>query len=740
VSARKRKAAKPAAPARAVPAVARPIGLLLVLFIAGGFVWHAVQWQFTQDDAYISLRYARNLVDGHGLVFNPGERVEGYSNFTWTLLLALFLKLGAPAVEASRWLGILFGTLAVVTAAKLARALEGRWGAASVGTALLVAATPAFAMWSTGGLETALYSFLVTAGLERGMAPGVGPRGRLFAPILLCLAALSRPDGPLVFVLWFALRTLDTLRGTGPLADPSGRRGLLRDLAIFGGPLVPYAIWKVAYYGDLLPNTYYAKAGLSAVYVRRGFDYALDYFRSYGARGIAPALALLAMARQGSRGVEARLLAIWLGVAAYIVVIGGDVLYLHRFWLPILPIGAVLVARGGTSLVGWVLPGRKTAPLVATVAFAALAWFGFRHNLDVTNQRRTTETLFVAKMKATGEWLKSHLPPDASVATTTIGAVAYSSGLDVIDMLGLTDREVAHHPEMFDGLTDTWREVKYNAASVLRREPDAILFSTDVRPSSAAERALYLYRSFHDSYYSLYYRANPAREQMQTVFLRRKDAPPFHGDRVQVDNYDFIEDYIQAHIEKGRNHDEQAALRLFDKAIELGPRNFPAAREWRAVTLCDLDDPRAEAALRAVVDEDPFATVAMGRLGLWYVRHGRLDDAEPLLRKLTEVNPGDSTGWAGLGEIFRQRGQYEQAATFMKRALAEWSTNAGELLGLANIATHLRDLDLARRCLNGVLALQPTGDAADAARGGLRALDAIRSGRISIEQVLENSR
>lgn len=43
---------------------------------------------FLTDDAFISFRYARNLVEGHGLVYDLGEYVEGYSNFLWVLELA----------------------------------------------------------------------------------------------------------------------------------------------------------------------------------------------------------------------------------------------------------------------------------------------------------------------------------------------------------------------------------------------------------------------------------------------------------------------------------------------------------------------------------------------------------------------------------------------------------------------------------------------------------------------------
>ena len=54
------------------------------------------------DDVFISLRYAENLAAGRGLVFNPGERVEGYSNFAWTVLLAVPAWLGAAKSDLAR--------------------------------------------------------------------------------------------------------------------------------------------------------------------------------------------------------------------------------------------------------------------------------------------------------------------------------------------------------------------------------------------------------------------------------------------------------------------------------------------------------------------------------------------------------------------------------------------------------------------------------------------------------------
>jgi len=112
--------------------------LLLVILLLAAF--QALRFFVPVDDAYISYRYAENLAAGRGLVFDPGERVEGYSNFLWVILLALSRILGAPIPAASLWLGLFLTLGTLVVAADLGRRLapDSRWG--GVPAALLLAA------------------------------------------------------------------------------------------------------------------------------------------------------------------------------------------------------------------------------------------------------------------------------------------------------------------------------------------------------------------------------------------------------------------------------------------------------------------------------------------------------------------------------------------------------------------------------------------------------------------------
>ena len=104
----------------------RPTNLSVILLLAAAVLFCAHAWtyrEWTEDDAFISFRYAKNLADGQGLVFNPGERVEAYSNFSWVLLQSAALKAGLDPETASKALGLLAGLAALVFSWLLARGL-----------------------------------------------------------------------------------------------------------------------------------------------------------------------------------------------------------------------------------------------------------------------------------------------------------------------------------------------------------------------------------------------------------------------------------------------------------------------------------------------------------------------------------------------------------------------------------------------------------------------------------------
>ena len=294
------------------------------------------------DDAFISFRYADNLVDGLGLVFNAGERVEGYTNLLWTLFIALGLRLGSdPEVWAVVW-GLLFwaGTLILLAMATRRNDADGR---PTLPLAAMAAAVHLeLATFATGGLETPLFTFLVLAGFVL-LRDAVTTRRAVQAGLVVGLAALTRPDGAVFFVVglpylvWVARPALHRVAGFA---------------GAFASLWIPMTLWRLSYYGDWLPNTYYAKSA-DLAWWSQGFTYLGLYFAKYWMLLLAfPALGLLAWrARATTGGAEPcrrsfREASLALGMAgAYGVLVarvGGDFMF-ARLLLPVTPLLLVVI-------------------------------------------------------------------------------------------------------------------------------------------------------------------------------------------------------------------------------------------------------------------------------------------------------------------------------------------------------------------------------------------------------------
>lgn len=446
--------ANPVAPGPAGHRLGLPVLVLGLLALA----WSC---RFVQDDAFISFRYARNLVEGHGLVFNPGEPVEGYTNFLWTLLVAGGLALGLDPVPVALGLGLAAHALTLLATARLAhRILPGPADALlAVG---LVGTLPSVAAWATGGLETSLDTALATVGLA--LAAGEGGRARApLASLVAGLAVLNRPDGALlagVVLGSLALEPPDRGGGPGPF-----RRGAA--LVLPAAALVlPWLAFKLRVYGTLVPNTFHAKAA--------GSDWGLGlawvglFLASSLWLVLVPVLlrALPTLVAAGPPGSGALVLYPVLRLA-YLARVGGDFME-FRLLVPALPaLGVALV---------WLARAWAVRPLVRHgIPFLVLAGSlhhasTFAHSPLRLGRPETVRGLAGQEVVTYPEWsgietvaeLAAHLsdpaqdwtgvgralarlgaPPDLRVAGTAIGALGWESRLRILDMHGLTDPEVA---------------------------------------------------------------------------------------------------------------------------------------------------------------------------------------------------------------------------------------------------------------------------------------------------------
>jgi arabinofuranosyltransferase len=216
---------------------------------------------FLSDDSLISLRYARRLLDGAGLTWTDGHRVEGYSNLLWILAVAFVGRLGVDLIDAARLLGVLSTVIVMFSLAwwNFRRATSPllwaqTWLPAIVGLSFLAFAQP-MAVWSIGGLEQPLLCALLAISLPLSfqLLDRNGPEDRRarWLSLTLGLICLTRPDG-----IVFPAVTIATLLVTGWL---SGRTAVVRHaLVAAAGPAICFAgqlIFRLAYYGEWVPNT-----------------------------------------------------------------------------------------------------------------------------------------------------------------------------------------------------------------------------------------------------------------------------------------------------------------------------------------------------------------------------------------------------------------------------------------------------------------------------------------------------
>jgi arabinofuranosyltransferase len=422
---------------------------------------HALYFDHTADDAYISFRYAQNLARGHGLVWNVGERVMGYSNPLWVWLLALGEWLGVGSPLGARVLGVLtsFATLALM-AAHFAR-VSPRLLPAAVALSL-VAANGVVALWTFGGLEGPLLNLLLVRAvlLAIELDPRAKPRAWLELGGCLGLCGMTRPEA----IIYAAPVCLFLLVRRVPLA----RVAMVASVAaaLYAGLLV----WQYAYYGDPLPNTYYAKKQfLSWPLIARGLEYTELYLKAY--LGL-PLLVCLVWSwprvRQGaSRGLLP--LAIVLTFALFYLSIGGDALVYFRMWQVTVPLVALLSAElverlqaSSAARAGSLSYGLTGVLLLMSLPASFVGY-------DIDYLRRDDQHLQNLKLAARS---LRRLPPDTVVAANVVGILGYESGLPVLDMLGLNDRHIAQAPGKQLGLP---AHESHDGGYVLSREPDLIV-------------------------------------------------------------------------------------------------------------------------------------------------------------------------------------------------------------------------------------------------------------------------
>jgi len=454
------------------PSCLAVLGAAVLILVALSYSYYA----FTIDDAYISLRYARNLASGHGLVFSADGTapVEGYTNFLWVVLESALFLLNlqtSSIVHAIKIIGILFGAGVVLGTYTLIRIATDDGRLAALG-ALLLGSVPQLSFWAVGGLETTMYMFWLVLGINFYLYERRLRAHHAVSMVSFLLMSLTRPEGVFfvgLLVSWELLNTMRLQRGN---ERTSSLQRLLSGVAIFAVGFGAYFAWRYGYYGFILPNTFYARSGAVGVpHIARRL------------REMTPFLAyLLPLAGIAWFGCLRRWDTTWRGQDLFVfslVVLFGFCFAPRREWmpgfryeLPLVPIlvcfvslgiGRLFAQNGGWDEVSWDERMRRYGLVGCLGGFILFAATGLHQEVRYsTNLERAHVAL--------GKWLHTYAPGDASYAGWDMGAVPFYSELpSIIDI----------HPEGILNTDTTHRG--YDVAHTLSLKPSFLVLPTEPR-------------------------------------------------------------------------------------------------------------------------------------------------------------------------------------------------------------------------------------------------------------------
>jgi arabinofuranosyltransferase len=437
----------------------------------GALVAHALAClPYFPDDSYISLRYAKRLANGSGLTWTDGERVEGYSNLLWVLLISAVGFFAKGFVVTARVVGVVCAAASIAAVfwahrvTRPARALSGLFGG------LAIASSGAVAAYAIAGLEQPLIAALLAWSLVLTY-PTVdeSARGQPWAAaIAFGLLAVTRADG-LLFGVGAAFALIVAL-GVRRAWKPA-----LTLLTVTAAFVAAQLAFRLAYYDAWVPNTYHAKVAFTEQRLREGLKY-LDTALPL-LTGLLVMAAAAFVVSSFDRRVRRRailLATVALTWSAYLVAIGGDFFWQHRHIVPLVPVLALL----GAEFIAWALSRRRWQwALGWGLSGAALVHLADAARKDPQHQHAKNDRWHFGGRQV-GAFLRYAFTEQRPLlAVDAAGCLPFFYQLPALDMLGLTDRHIASHPPPGFGSGFLGHELG-DGKYVLSRKPDLIAFWT----------------------------------------------------------------------------------------------------------------------------------------------------------------------------------------------------------------------------------------------------------------------
>jgi len=444
-----------------------PFGLILLVYLiyAGvyiyktSFIVNGERYFVLFDDAMISMRYAKNLANGYGPVWNPGEApVEGYTNPLWVTFMAFFHLFPIPASKMSLPIQISGALLLAANLVYVKRITSTL--SKNIIVPILAMILTAFYMplnnWGLQGMEVSVLVLITTISVWMSIQ---SLRDNRFSPwiyILLGIGTLVRIDMAVPYLVIFGYLLITDTKNR--------KKNLIWGLGLLVIFILSQTLFRFWYYGDIFPTTYYLKMEGFPLVIRitRG----LYVFTKFALQMNWVLLLLPFLIFLFHRNRATLLLAlIILGQFAYSIYVGGDAWEHHggsnRYISISISLFFILFAYSVEQLF-WVLlsyPGTSSRlkPFYATVGIVIFVFASmYNFNFTLRTARRTIETWILKRQPIFVEGNKEDLrialalseitTPDARIAVVTAGAIPYFTELPAIDLLGKNDPVIAHKP------------------------------------------------------------------------------------------------------------------------------------------------------------------------------------------------------------------------------------------------------------------------------------------------------
>ena len=405
------------------------------------------------DDADITFRYSWHLAHGYGLVFNPGQRVEGFTNMTWMLAMALAILAHINVAYFSVYLGLLFGLGSEIVIWFIMREFEIARAKRFLAI-LALSASSSFWLATTSGLETGFAAFLLSLIVLRAVKKKV----TVFDGILGTLIFATRPELVVLPILVIVLSWIGEVRSN---LKPWTKALPIHYIEGFGTSLILLEIFRVSYFGSLLPNTITAKSPpLTWTSLIDNSLAGLHYSIGYLWVAILPlgclALSAVPLIRRSLVWSLIPVLLGWLCVTA--LVNGGDWMPDERIFQVVTPVlfvavGAVLdgklVSFKRFSFKGPQPSEKRSRLMIGTAVVIVLSLVAF------TQSKFQRPSLSVSPNLVQYQSLLNSEAPGAlnhlTIAPEAIGLICYDLIHTVCDdFLGLTDKTIADNGTIYE--------------------------------------------------------------------------------------------------------------------------------------------------------------------------------------------------------------------------------------------------------------------------------------------------